>query len=215
MTQTRHPSYRTREPDPSVLVVWGLCSLILVCHGMVSFGDPLVRQILLHLCAFVPNKLYHWQGFSTLFLHVLLHANATHLFVNLGFLLAFGIPVARRVGGVFFLVLFFAAAMGGALAEFSIDMQSRALRIGASGGVSGLMGALCAYPIIRGRARLPGPFATRRNALRFVVLWLGFNALVGLLAPFVMDEKIAWVGHGGGFFAGFVFVACLLFFERG
>ena len=214
MRQAPPPSHRAKEPDPAVLVVWGLCSLVLVCYGMFSYGDPIVRQIFLHHFAFVPNRLYHWQGFFTLFLHVLLHANPTHLFVNLGFLLAFGIPVAKRVGGGLFLLVFLTAATGGALAEFLIDMQSAAQRIGASGGVSGLMGALCAYPIVKGRARLPGPFATRKNALRFVALWLLFNAVVGIVAPFVLEEKIAWIGHSGGFFAGLALSALLLFLKR-
>ncbi len=207
-------SSRAKEPDPATLVVWGVCSLILVCYGMVAYGDPIVRGIFLHHFAFVPFELYHWQGIPALFFHVLLHANPTHLFVNLGFLLAFGIPVAKRTSGTLFLLIFLAAAMCGALAEFAIDMQSKAQRIGASGGVSGLMGALCAYPIVLGRARLPGPFATRKNAWRFVVVWLLFNALIGIVAPFVLNEKIAWIGHCGGFFAGFAFVALLLFLRR-
>ncbi len=215
MTHAPHSSFRSREPDPSVLVVWGLCLLILVCYGMASYGDPLVQRIFLHLFAFIPDRLYHWQGFSTLFLHVLLHATPTHLFVNLGFLLAFGIPLAKRVGGGLFLLLFCTAAAGGALAEFCIDMQSHALRIGASGGVSGLMGALCAYPIVKGRARLPGPFATRKKTLRFVALWLVFNAVVGIVAPFALGQKIAWIGHSGGFFTGLAFQALLLSLKRG
>ncbi len=213
MTLPRSP--RAREPDPSVLVVWGLCSLILVCYGMVSYGDPLVSQLFLHHFAFVPNKLYHWQGFPALFLHVLLHANPTHLFVNLGFLLAFGMPIVKRLHATLFLVVFLSAAAGGAFAEFLIDKQSEAQRIGASGGVSGLMGALCAYPIVKGRARLPGPFATRKRAWRFIALWLLFNAFVGLIAPFVMDEKIAWIGHCGGFFTGLAFTTLLLCLPQG
>ena len=209
MTQAFHLSQRAREPEPAVLVVWGLCALILVCYGMTSYGDLLLRQIFFHHFAFVPLELYHWQGFPALFLHVLLHANKTHLFVNLGFLLAFGIPVVKRLGGMLFLVVFFSAAAGGALAEFLIDTQSEAQRIGASGGVSGLMGAICAYPIVKGKARLPGPFATRKNALRFVALWLIFNALVGLVAPFALGEKIAWIGHVGGFFVGLALSALL------
>ena len=219
MTQSSDPPpprrRRAQEPDSAVLVVWGLCSLILVCYGMVEYGDPLVSQILLHHFAFVPLELYHWQGFSSLFTHVLLHANPTHLFVNLGFLLAFGIPIVKRMRGALFLFIFLGAAMGGALAEFLIDMQSESPRIGASGGISGLMGALCAYPIVKGRVRLPGPFASRKKAWRFVALWLVFNAIVGLIAPFVLGEKIAWIGHSGGFFTGLALTAMLLSLKQG
>ena len=169
---------------------------------MVELGAPLVKELFTFHFAFVPARLNKWQGLPSIFLHVLLHANLTHLLVNLGMLVAFGVPLVKLVRPVLFLVVFFTSAMGGVLAEYMLDPLDQAQRIGASAGISGLMGALCAYPIVLRRTNLPGPFAQRKHAWKFVAVWLALNMIVGLISPFAIGIHIAWVAHVAGFIAG-------------
>ena len=77
----------------------------------------------------------------TLLTHAFLHAGWTHVIVNTVWLLAFGGVVARRIGGARLLVLFCVAAIGGALAHFAVYSHDFMPMMGASGAISGLMGA--------------------------------------------------------------------------
>ena len=202
--------YSQQEPDAAVLTLWGLFSLILVCYGMVEFGATLVKELFTFHFAFVPARLNKWQGLPSIFLHVLLHANLTHLFVNLGMLVAFGIPLVKLVRPVMFLFIFFFAAMSGVLAEYMLDPLDQARRIGASGGVSGLMGALCVYPIVLRRTNLPGPFAQRNRAWKFAIAWIILNTVVGIISPFAIGIHIAWVAHIAGFISGLALGALIV-----
>ena len=207
--QQNYP-YSQQKPDTAVLTLWGLFSLILVCYGMVELGAPLIRELFIFHFAFVPARLNAWQGLPSIFLHVLLHANLTHLLVNLGMLVAFGIPLVKLVRPIMFLIIFFIAAMGGALAEYIIDPLDQARRIGASGGISGLMGALCAYPIVLRRVNLPGPFAMRDRAWKFATVWVVLNIIVGLISPVAIGVHIAWLAHVAGFVSGLAIGALML-----
>mgnify|MGYP003620249167 FL=1 len=91
-----------------------------------------------------------------LFSGVFLHADWIHLLGNLIFLLIFGLPAERVMGGRRFLVLFL---LGGAMANLgavlAIDTPDRVI-IGASGAVSAVIGAyLALFPGARLGVVLP------------------------------------------------------------
>ena len=92
--------------------------------------------------------------------------------------------------------------------------------IGASGGVSGMMGAAArfAFPDTRWlspqAARAARPLLAlrdvpkRRPVIMFIIIWLVLNLIFGLLgpggyaAPDGQPANIAWVAHLAGFFTG-------------
>ena len=61
-----------------------------------------------------------------------------HLLINSAWFLAFATPVARRIGPVRFLAFFLLCGVGGALLYLPFNS---APMVGASGAISGLMGA--------------------------------------------------------------------------
>jgi len=75
------------------------------------------------------------------FSHMLLHASWTHLVINCVWLLAFGPVVARRFGGVPFLIFFALCGVAGAAFFVAMDWGVAVGAVGASGAISGLMGA--------------------------------------------------------------------------
>lgn len=149
----------------------------------------------------------------TLVTYALLHGSWSHVILNSVWILAFGAPVARRLGAgrtVLFLAL---TAAGGALAQWLVDPAEIMPLVGASASASGLMAAALRFAF-GALGRGVDPSLVRLRSLReiwadrmsraFLVLWLVTNVAIGLLgAPLgLVDGTIAWEAHIGGFLVG-------------
>ncbi|KAA2242195.1 rhomboid family intramembrane serine protease [Salinarimonas soli] len=145
----------------------------------------------------------------------LLHASWAHLLSNAVWLVAFGTPVARRLGPARFLGLTLAAVLAGAGAHFLADPYAVVPMIGASGGVSGLVAAAAWFVFTPVPPWIPlEPHERPRQTLRaiagnprvlgFLGVWLAVDIAVGLLAgPLgIAGGAIAWQAHIGGLLAG-------------
>ena len=157
----------------------------------------------------------------TLLTYALMHGSWTHVLLNTVWLFAFGPPVARRFRTGRFLFFIAIAAVAAALAQWAATPMEFAPLIGASGAVSGLMGAVTRFmfqigaPLgARGFGRRMDiesvPAATIRGlltdsrAMIFVGIWLATNFVFGAYGQTLglSDMPIAWVAHLGGFTAG-------------
>lgn len=217
-----------REPIFNVpgAVLGGLAVLILVHVGRGFIGEA-EDEWLVWALAFVPAR---YDGYAsalpggqtaaaTSFLtHMLLHGDITHLVFNSAWLLAFGGAVAQRVGAARFLCLGALTGFAGALTFLAFNWGLLAPMIGASGAVSGLMGATMRFffsAIDQGGFRqlreAPGsvplmPLGVTLTDRRVVIatgIWLLVNlaAMLGLANPGSGGE-VAWEAHIGGYFAG-------------
>lgn len=143
----------------------------------------------------------------------LLHADLMHLFMNMSFFMAFGTVVARRMGELRFLLLYALTAIGGVLTLQILTPVSTAIVIGASGAVSGMVGAVAAVALKPRKDRLPPPrpFHEPRRAAVFIMVWIGLTVVAGALpgALFGLDGRIAWESHLGGFILGFLLMPML------
>jgi membrane associated rhomboid family serine protease len=163
----------------------------------------------------------------TLLTYGFLHADWLHVGMNSAWLVAFGAPVAQRLGALRFLMLFLFGTAIGALAHYVLHPIEFVPLIGASAGVSALMGAACRFIFQPGGQLAGAPFGgaggwyegdpmqvpavtvaeARKNArlLQFVAIWFVINLVFGVLAvPLgLSDSGIAWDAHIGGFIAGF------------
>lgn len=153
----------------------------------------------------------------TLVTHAFLHGSWTHVGLNSVWLLAFGAPLASRFGAWRFLVFFCVCAVGGALAHYLSTPMDVIPMVGASGAISGCMGAAMRFAFnVRGGLfggpasvhlapadTLVGVFHNRR-ALLFGGAWFITNLLFGVFAgPLgISDSAIAWQAHIGGFVTG-------------
>jgi len=160
--------------------------------------------------------------------YALLHNDATHLGVNVVWLLPFGSAVARRFGAWRFLAFFAVTAAAGAAMHLAayrsqitmVDGSDLVIMIGASGAVSGFMAAAIRFAFQHGGPlehwRTAGPDSYRipaapllvalRNprVLLFLGIWFALNFLFGIGGSFVpgAPQEIAWQTHIGGFLAG-------------
>ena len=147
----------------------------------------------------------------TLLTALFIHAGPVHLVGNLLFLLIFGLPSERTMGPWRFLLLFLA---GGALANLAaavlMGTPARAI-IGASGGVSAVIGAyLALFP----RARL-GVVVPLGLWLEFIkvpaALLIGLWATLQLIFTFAGPSfgAVAWWAHLAGFVVGLIYALAL------
>jgi membrane associated rhomboid family serine protease len=172
---------------------------------------------------------YHlWQGGAklwTMLTYAGLHGSWTHVGLNCVWLVAFGPPVARRIGAPRFLGLFCVTAIAGALSHYAVNPMDFSPLIGASAADSGLMAAAARFMFQPGAPLgSPGGYSSSagaldydppapgvrallrdRRAVLFIVIWLATNLVFGAGAEsFGLSEgPVAWVAHVGGFAAGF------------
>lgn len=158
--------------------------------------------------------------FWTFVTYSLLHANLTHIGLNVLWLLPFGSALARRFGAVRFFVFMGVTAAAGALAHLVTHEHDLAPMIGASASVSGTMAAAIRFAFVQGSflsfgrddadaaAKVPAQSLWRalrdRRVLAFLAIWFGVNVIfgVGSIAIGMESVNVAWQAHIGGFLAG-------------
>ena len=158
----------------------------------------------------------------TLLTYAFLHGSWTHVLLNTVWLFVFGPPVSRRFGPTRLLLFMAIAAVLSALAQWATTPLEFIPLIGASGSLSGLMGAATRFIFQPGAPLGPTPFrraeveavslggiVVEPRARFFVGIWLATNFIFGAFAqPLgLSDAPVAWVAHLGGFFTGLLLFA--------
>lgn len=144
----------------------------------------------------------------------LLHGDYLHLAVNMVWLAAFGSPLAARTGAVGFVLFWALTALAAVALHFVLHAQDAVPLVGASGAISGMMGAAARFGFQIDRSRKPSAFTgpplsigmvlRLRGTVAFLAIWFAINLLMGIgfSIPGVQGQ-IAWEAHVGGFLAGF------------
>ncbi|MCU0664355.1 MAG: rhomboid family intramembrane serine protease [Myxococcota bacterium] len=158
--------------------------------------------------AYVIKGSPHW---FSLLSHMFMHGGWLHLIGNMWFLWVFGDNVEDAMGRFRFIVFYLLCGLTAAGAQIFSDPSSTVPMVGASGAVSGVMGA---YAVLYPRAGVHVLVLLGFIPLRFVVpafLMLVYWFLLQLLSTsFDQGGGVAFWAHIGGFIAGVV----LVFFFR-
>jgi len=160
--------------------------------------------------AFMPANLVpgRWETAIT---SIFLHGNWAHALMNGAFALAFSAPLARLFGPkVEGALLFFGFyVLAGVLANLGFAAAHPGGHepvVGASGAVSGLMGA--AARLIGGGGR-PGPMFSR-TVVGMGAAWIAINLLIavfgGAILPGAGGAGVAWEAHIAGFVVGVLMI---------
>jgi membrane associated rhomboid family serine protease len=124
----------------------------------------------------------YWRLFAAGFLH----ATPIHLVLNMMCLVSWGGLLEKRVGPFYFIIIYFCSLLAGSVASV-YGHPMNYIGIGASGALSGLVGALLCLFILD-RIRL---------SMYFFVVAIGLNTILMASVP-----RIDWWSHLGGFTAG-------------
>jgi membrane associated rhomboid family serine protease len=139
-----------------------------------------------------------------------LHGGWMHLLGNGLYLWVFGNNVEDSMGRARFVVFYLLCGLAAAAAQTAIDPSSPVPMVGASGAISGLLGAyLMLYPRVRVHV-LVGWFILPMPAYLVLLFWIGLQLLSGLpqlssMRPEVSSGVAVWA-HIGGFFAGLILI---------
>ncbi|HEY8553744.1 MAG TPA: rhomboid family intramembrane serine protease [Burkholderiales bacterium] len=151
---------------------------------------------------------------ATIFTSMFMHGGLLHLAGNLLYLWIFGDNVEDAMGHGRFLVFYFACGIVAALAQALPDPDSTIPMIGASGAISGVLGAyLLLYPRARVLVLIPLGFFSQivhLPAIFVLGLWFLLQLVSSLFAE-AGQGGVAFGAHIGGFIAG---MALVPFFKR-
>jgi len=173
------------------------CRLTGACAGLDDFPSPLVTV------------------FTSMFMH---SVNPMHVVGNMLYLWIFGDNVEDALGHGRFLVFYLVAGVAAAIAQTLTAPRSHVPMIGASGAVSGVLGAYL----------LLFPYASILTLVGFAFFWrfvhvpamvmIGFWVLMQLLLGYLTVSAstggaeiggVAWFAHIGGFLTGVVLLFLL------
>ena len=143
------------------------------------------------------------------FTSLFLHANLLHLVGNMWFLWLFGDNVEDRLGKAGFSVFYVGCGLAASLLHSVVNTGSDVPAIGASGAISGVMGAyLIYYPHSRIKM-LMWYSVVHVPAVSYIVVWFGLQIWAGVSTAGGYSN-VGWFAHIGGF----VFGALFAFFHR-
>lgn len=140
--------------------------------------------------------------------NLFLHGGWMHIIGNMWYLWIFGDNVEDCLGKLRFIFFYLLCGVAANLAQLAVDPGSTVPTIGASGAISGVLGAyLMLYPRARIATLIPlFPFfpVLQIPALLFLPLWFFLQLQQGAISLFMAGTNIAWWAHIGGFVAGFL-----------
>ncbi len=206
-----------------------LITLALIAFNVAVFVyqlglDELQTERLLEHTALLPARLVDaathgarleaLEAASTLVTSQFLHGGVMHLVLNLWALWIFGDNVEDRLGPLRYLVFYVACGAAAGLAHVLASPQSLVPTVGASGAISGVMGAyIVFYPRARVVTLVPVlfyPLFFNLPAVLYLGLWFALQVLSGLAESSGSESGgVAWWAHIGGFVAGLGLVAVM------
>ncbi|HEX3033532.1 MAG TPA: rhomboid family intramembrane serine protease [Thermodesulfobacteriota bacterium] len=143
------------------------------------------------------------------FTSMFLHGGWLHLIGNMLYLYIFGDNVEDRMGHFKYLIFYLLAGLGGAIAQVIFSINSTIPMVGASGAISGILGAyILFFPRSRILTLVPIFFFIQIieiPAVVFLFFWFLMQLFYGVASLAVTQTTggVAFMAHVGGFIAGF------------
>ncbi len=181
--------------------------VVLLTRGAGAFETWMTRH------ALVPARLLGGLGdaeqWRTVGTSMFMHGGVAHVLGNCWFLRVFGRGVEGRLGGPGMLLFYGLSGVAAALAQVLAGPGSNVKMVGASGAISGVLGAyLVFYPKAWVVALVPWiVLIVPVPAVVFLLLWFVAQAYAGvgsLVDGTAGGGGVAWWAHAGGFIAGVV-----------
>jgi membrane associated rhomboid family serine protease len=183
-----------------------------------SYG-PALDQLIFTL-GFIPARFIAQQGetllnpagFLPVFSSMFLHANLVHLISNMWMLWIFGDNVEDCMGHGRYLLFFLLCGIASVFAQTISNPQSVIPMVGASGAISGVLGAyIITYPKARILTLVPIVilfYIIELPAYFFLGFWFLIQLIQGSLYSLNSEQMagggVAWWAHVGGFAAGVI-----------
>lgn len=203
---------------PPVLTVIFIAACVAMFLWQIA-GDSAHQENIIYALGVIPSVLLGnayldpslaWvPTFTTIFTSMFLHGGWIHLVGNMLYLWIFGNNVEDSMGHARFLIFYLLCGVAAVGAQALPNPESNIPMIGASGAISGVLGAyLLLLPRARVLVAIPLGFyfyTVRLPAAIVLGFWFGLQLLSSLLAD-PGKGGVAFGAHIGGFVAGMVLI---------
>lgn len=163
----------------------------------------------------IPEDIVHGKHIHTLLTSMFVHGGFLHIVGNMLYLRVFGDNIEDRWGKVPFLGFYIIAGLAAACTHILLNPDSSVPMVGASGAISGCLGAyVVLFPKNNVRVLL-GWYPVSVPAF----LMIGFWALQQFLSTFATISMqqltgVAYAAHAGGFLAGTIIALIYRLFDN-
>lgn len=197
-----------RERTP--YVNYALLGLNIAVFFLFCFPEPREETVLAHF-ALKPSNL-NWTSLLT---SMFLHAGLLHLAGNMLFLWIFGDNVEDRLGHAGYLAFYLAAGLAAAFAHVATTSMPQVYTLGASGAISGVVGAYAVF-FPRHRVKMLLWILLYVNVVPIPAFWwVGFWFLQQVFFAAQGVGNVAYLAHIGGFVAGVAVAAAVRLLQSG
>lgn len=166
--------------------------------------------------AAVPEAISHGRALYTVFTSMFMHGGFLHILFNMWYLFIFGDNIEDAFGHAGYLLMYLVSGVCGAALQIIVVPSSTIPMVGASGAISGVLGA---YMILYPRARILTllPIIILQFVNLPAILFLGFWIMVQLVNAFALPGAgggVAFFAHIGGFAFGVLAGLIARIFQR-
>lgn len=217
MIPLRDDNPTKRFPFVTVIII---AINILVFIYELSLGERLTQEI--NRFAVIPFDIIHLKNFSnliTLITSLFFHAGVAHIFGNMLYLWVFGKNIEDALGHVGFIFFYIICGVVATFGHILTASGSKLPVIGASGAISGILGAyLLLYPRAKVLVLIPIFYMWRIAkvpAMWFLGFWIILQFIYGTTS-FALAESggVAWFAHISGFICGLLLIKLFLKLRR-
>jgi membrane associated rhomboid family serine protease len=208
-----------RDDNPTRTVA--IVTILMIAQNVIAFFYELSEpsQAFIADFALIPAAVTHSApaAYRTIFTSMFLHGSWLHLIGTMLFLWIFGNNIEDSVGHVKFVFFYLLCGIAAAAAQVAINPDSLVPMIGASGAVSGVLGAyLLLFPRARVLVLLPIWIFIKFvyvPAWLMLIFWFVLQLLSGAATVRMHGGAVAFWAHIGGFVAGLILIP--VFKKRG
>lgn len=216
-----------RDENPTVLLPLVTVALIAGNAAVFLFElslEPRALDAFIFRMGMVPASLVETRlpgtgGYLTVFTSMFLHGGWMHVIGNMLYLWIFGNNIEDSMGHLRFIFFYLLTGLAAAAAHLAFNPASTVPTIGASGAVSGVLGAyLVLFPHARILTLIPIFWFIRivyLPAWVLLIFWIGIQLLNQALSPIdPMGGGVAYAAHIGGFVAGLALIPLFRKYRR-
>ena len=155
----------------------------------------------------LPDEVAAIPAVMTLVTSMFLHGGWMHLIGNMLYLWVFGNNIEDSMGHARFIVFYVACGVLAALSHAITDATSQIPMVGASGAISGVLGAyVLLFPRAHVLVLIPGIGMTRVAAGLVLGMWFVTQLISGGFSMGARGGGVAFFAHIGGFVAGMALI---------
>jgi membrane associated rhomboid family serine protease len=203
------------EHTPVVTIAF-IVTCVLVFLHQASLPDKLGELFLFEYGAIpavvfgqadLPARAIGIPAYTTLLTSMFLHGSWMHLFGNMLYLWVFGNNIEDVMGHAKYVVFYITCGILAALSHAMTNPSSTIPMVGASGAISGVLGAyLLLFPRAHVLVLVPGLGMTKVAAGVVLGMWFVLQLLSGGMSLNSTGGGVAFFAHIGGFVAGMALI---------